>query len=123
MEDIKKRIEHFLDIRGADADYMLQLLQRNLREMRVVSRAALRHEDWEGAQRFASAVAALGENLEMARLKQAGQALQTCLANQDREKTGRVINKTNSILRQLEQAELSDDGKSSGQNNFLVGGA
>lgn len=123
MEEIKKRIEHFLDIRGADADYMLQLLQRNLREMRVASRAALRHEDWEEARRFASALAALGENLKIARLTQAGQALQTCLANHDQDKTGRVINKTNAILRQLEQAEFSDDVKSTGQNNSSVGGA
>lgn len=104
-----RTVRQYLGTDAAEAGFLSDFIAKNLREMRAGSRTAVRCSDWDRLDRYAAAVLALGENLEIPQLMKAGQALLACLDRRDAERVKLVVQKTNLILQTLMEKKATNE--------------
>ena len=108
-ELIRQRLLDFLDIRGEANDTLADFVNANVRAMQIFSKAASTPPQWHNLDFYAEAVLALGENLQISKLFDAGKAMKFCVDRRDAAMTEKAMRKTNAMLQDMIKPLAKDE--------------
>ncbi len=98
LEYIKARLQQDFAVDRADTDFLQHYLHVNLAELRKALPAEVRRQNWVDLAWAAAVINAVGVNLELDELQQAGEMLNACVQEQNQEKTARLLIKIDQLL-------------------------